>query len=125
MERRTLTCINCPMGCQVTINYELKDGKLNEENLEVSGNTCIRGKNYAISEVTNPVRMVTGVVGLKNRKNLVVSVKTSKPVPKDMVMEVSGEINKMRAEAPLNIGDVLVKDILKTGADIVVTRQVK
>ena len=41
MEERVLTCINCPMGCQVTVEL---DG---EEILSVTGNTCAIGDRYA------------------------------------------------------------------------------
>ena len=49
-----LTCIVCPMGCRMTV--ELSDGG---EILSVTGNTCPRGKQYAIDECTHPVRTVT------------------------------------------------------------------
>lgn len=124
MEKRTMTCINCPMGCQVTISYEKKDGTVNMDTVEVTGNTCPRGKAYAISEVTNPTRTVTGTIGVSNRTGVVVSVKTKTPVPKDKVFDVAGELMTLKAQAPLKIGDVVCANILGTGSDLVVTKNI-
>ncbi|MBO7600858.1 MAG: DUF1667 domain-containing protein [Lachnospiraceae bacterium] len=125
MESKTLTCINCPMGCQVTITYEMKDGRINEETMTVTGNTCLRGKTYAISEVTNPVRTVTGTVGLSNRELRVVPVKTKTPVPKDKVPDVAKALADVKVEAPVHIGDVVIKNVCGTGSDIVITDNIE
>ena len=56
MEKRDLTCIGCPLGCQITVTME------NGEVTDVKGNTCPRGDKYAREEVTNPTRVVTSIV---------------------------------------------------------------
>ena len=73
--KRELTCIVCPMGCQLTA--ELEDGKV----VSVSGFTCPRGKQYAIDECTHPVRTLTTTVRCTDGG--VVAVKTNRPIPKD------------------------------------------
>ena len=78
---RNITCILCPRGCAMTVKGELG-------NLQVTGNTCPRGAEYAINECTNPVRTVTSTVWVSNRKDTMVSVKTAAPVPKEKMMEV-------------------------------------
>ena len=60
METRELTCIGCPMGCQITV--ELEKGEVKS----VTGNTCAKGDTYARKEVTNPTRIVTSTVILHN-----------------------------------------------------------
>ena len=50
---KELICIICPRGCHLSVD---------EETLAVSGNTCPRGAEYGRSEVSNPVRTVTGSV---------------------------------------------------------------
>ena len=122
MEKRTLTCIGCPMGCQVSVSYEIKDGAPNMDTMEVTGNTCPRGKAYAIDEVTNPTRIVTGTVCASNRENKVISVKTAAPVPKEKVMEVAEEFMKLKVEAPRKIGDVVCENVADTGVAVIVTR---
>ena len=111
---KELTCIICPRGCRLTI----------DENNNVAGNTCPRGKDYAISEMTNPVRTITSSVRVVNREDTLVSVKTSGPIPKGKIMEVMAEINKIAVKAPIKIGDIAKKDILGLGVDIVVTKNI-
>ena len=41
MEKRTLTCINCPLGCQIEVTL---DGGAVQS---ITGNTCKRGAEYA------------------------------------------------------------------------------
>ena len=55
---KNLTCIGCPMGCQLTA--EIVDGAV----LSVTGNTCKRGEDYARKECVAPMRTVTGTVRL-------------------------------------------------------------
>lgn len=122
METRTLTCIGCPMGCQVTITYEKKGESVDMDSINVTGNTCPRGKEYAISEVTNPTRTVTGTVGVNNRDGVVVSVKTKDPIPKGKISEVAEKLLTLTVDAPVKIGEVVCADICDTGVDLVVTR---
>ncbi len=112
---KELTCIVCPRGCRLTI----------DDNLNVTGNTCPRGKEYAINELTNPKRMITSFMRVKNREDCVVSVKTSTAIPKGMIFQVMEEINKVGVNAPTHIGDIAIKNVLDTGADIVITKNVK
>ena len=56
MEEKKLTCICCPMGCQLQVT--IRDGQVEK----VEGNTCKRGAEYGKKEVTNPTRIVTTTV---------------------------------------------------------------
>ena len=125
MEKKTMTCINCPMGCQVTVEYELKDGKANPGSFVITGNTCPRGKTYAESEMTDPVRTVTGTVSVTGGELPVISVKTDRPVPKDLVMDVADELMKIKAASPVKIGDIVAANICGTDANIVATSNVR
>ena len=119
MEIRELTCINCPMGCRITVTM---DG---DSIVSVSGNTCKRGDTYARNEVTSPVRTVTTTISVNGGSVDRVSCKTKEPVPKDKIFEVMGEINKSSCTAPVNIGDVLIEDCAGTGIPVVATKSVK
>lgn len=111
---RFLTCIVCPRGCQMRISLD-DSGAV----LSVEGNFCRRGIGYAQDECTNPKRTVTSTVRCSDGS--VVAVKTSTTVPKAMIFEVMKEINGTMAELPVRIGDVIVKDVCGTGADVVAT----
>ena len=112
---KELTCIVCPRGCRLFIDDELN----------VTGNSCPRGAQYAKDELTNPKRMITSVVRVKNRVDTVVSVKTSTSIPKGMIFEVMNELNNVGVDAPTHIGDIVIKNVLNTGADIVITKNIE
>lgn len=110
---RMLTCIVCPRGCQLTANVQ------GGEVLNVEGYTCKRGREYAIAECTHPVRTVTSTV--RTSDGGVIPVKTSAAIPKEKIMECMAVINAATVQLPAKIGDVVVKNILGTGADLIVT----
>lgn len=120
MEIRHLTCIQCPMGCQLEVT--LDDGG---EVVSVTGNTCRRGDAYGRKEVTNPTRTVTSTVTVVGGRSERVSVKTGGDVPKDSVFGVMGIINRTRAQAPIHVGDVLVEDVCGSGVPLVATSSVE
>ena len=111
---KELTCIVCPRGCRLKV----------DDNMEVTGNACPRGKIYAINELTNPTRTITSSIRVSNRPYTLVSVKTDKPVPKDKMFDVMKEIDAACVKAPIHIGDVVVKNVAGTGVDVVATREV-
>ena len=120
MAEKILTCIGCPMGCELTENYTEGDA----DSVVVTGNTCEKGRIYGTNEVISPKRTVTGTVNVVNREGTVVSVKTVPEIPKDMVIPVSEELNNLYVEAPTHIGDVVVRDILGTGSDLLITKNI-
>ena len=116
MEKKELTCINCPMGCRITVTM---DG---DSIVSVTGNTCKRGENYARAEVTAPVRTVTTTIRVNNGASDRVSCKTKEPVPKDKIFDVMAEISASSCDAPIRIGDILIDDCAGTGVPIVATK---
>ena len=121
MEERVLTCINCPMGCQVTVTME------NGQVLKVEGNTCPRGDAYARKEVTNPTRIVTSSAYVKGAASgaKTVSLKTQNDIPKGKIFEVLEELKGLTVEAPVHIGDVLLENAAGTGVNVIATRNVE
>jgi len=113
---KELICISCPMGCHLKVNTETK---------EVTGNTCKRGEIYGINEVTNPVRVITTTVKVKDGEFPVIPVKTKTPIPKELNFKAMEVLNSIEIEAPISMGDIIVKDILGTGVDVVATRNLK
>ncbi len=118
MERKDLTCIGCPMGCTVTVEFE------GEEVLEVSGNTCAIGDQYARNEVFHPERTITSTVTVDGGDKPRCSVKTAGNIPKDKIYECMKLIDATRVKAPVKIGDVVIKNVLGTGVDVVATKNV-
>jgi len=115
MEKRELICIGCPLGCMLTVDME--DGAV----INVTGNTCPRGKAYAEKEVTNPTRIVTSTVRVAGGDRPSVSCKTKSDIPKSKIFDVARALKEVEAKAPISIGDVLVEDVAGTGVQIVAT----
>lgn len=111
-----ITCINCPVGCRMTVQLS-DDGTF----LSATGNTCPRGAKYAQQECTAPERMVTAVIPVKG-SSIPLSVKTRIPVPKKMIREVMDALSCVTVTLPVFTGDVILSDVLHTGADIIATR---
>lgn len=107
-----LTCIVCPMGCHLNVEQS-------EEGFKVEGNTCKRGEKYAVQELTNPTRVITTTVKLENSYLQLLPVKTEDPIPKGMIFDIMEALDKVRVNAPVKVGDVIVENILDTGVDVI------
>lgn len=105
-----LICIKCPKGCELTIDKD-----------NISGYTCPRGLDYAKEELDCPKRIVTALAKVKG--GLVVPVKTDKEVPKDKIFDLLEEISKLSLKKT-KIGDIVIKNCLGSGANIVVTGEI-
>ncbi len=118
MEERVITCINCPMGCRMTV-------RLNDagEVTGVTGNNCKRGDPYARQEVTAPVRMVTAVVPVQGSP-MPVSVKTRAPIPKKDIPACMAALRALRLTAPIHAGETLLADVCGSGVDVIATKSV-
>lgn len=113
--KRDLTCIICPMGCQ--LEATLEKGRVTA----VTGNTCPRGAEYARNECTNPQRTVTSTVRCADGR--VLPVKTDRTIPKDKVMACMTIINAATPAAPVSVGDVIISDVF--GANVVACRNLE
>ena len=114
---KNLTCIGCPMGCQLTA--ELQNGAV----VSVNGNTCRRGEDYARKECVTPMRTVTGTVRLADGR--ILPVRTASDVPKETVFAVAAAFNAAHPTVPLAIGDVVIPNVCGTGINVVATKNVK
>lgn len=118
MESRELTCIGCPLGCQVHV--EMEAGEV----IRVAGNTCPKGADYARREVTSPTRTVTTTVKVRNGVIPMVSVKTKEEIPKSKIFDCIKALKNVTVEAPVYAGDVVLENVAGTGADIIATKDV-
>lgn len=118
MKAREMICINCPMGCPLTVTQD-NDGKIT-----VTGNTCKRGEAYGITEMTAPKRVVTSIVRVDNREDAFVSVKSAAPITKSKMFEAMEIIRAAKISAPVKIGDIVIKDILGE-TDIIATSNIE
>ena len=118
MEVRELTCIGCPLGCQLTVT-------MGNDEIKVEGNTCPRGEAYAKKEVTNPTRIVTSTVRVEGGTIERAAVKTASDIPKGKIFECVKALKGIEVPAPVHIGDVILENVADTGVDIVATKNVE
>ena len=118
MEVKNLICINCPLGCPLTVTLD------NGEVVKVEGNTCPRGEAYAKKELTNPTRIVTRTEKVKGGKLAMASVKTAADIPKGKIFDCVKAIQDIELDAPVAIGQVVLANVCGTGVDIVATKNV-
>lgn len=111
---KELICIVCPKGCHLLIDEE--------NNCKVTGNQCARGEEYGRVELTAPTRVVTSTVCAQGGLHPRLSVKTDSPIPKKKIMEAMTLLDGITVQAPIRTGDIIVKNLLNTGANFVATR---
>ena len=119
MKNKKFICMVCPAGCEVVVEYDPGGIK------KITGNLCENGEEYVFEEIYEPKRVLTTTVKVRNGEIPLVSVKTSKPIPKEVMFDVMKEISGVEIEAPVRIGGVIMENILDTWADIVATKNVE
>lgn len=112
--KKEFICIVCPRGCHITVDGD-----------NITGYTCLRGLNYVKQEMVDPKRVVTSTIKVNNGNLKVVPVKTNGTISKDLIFKAMDEINKFSVEAPVHVGQVLIKNILDTGVDVVASKEIE
>jgi len=112
-----ITCINCPVGCRLSVMLE--GGQV----VSVTGNACKRGDAYARQECVDPQRMVTAVIPVEGSA-MPLPVKTRTPIPKKLIRACMEALSGVRVSAPIAAGSVVLADVCGTGVDVIATRSV-
>jgi CxxC motif-containing protein len=115
-ETTKLICITCPVGCALDVTH---DG---ETILNVDGNACKRGIDYAKQEITDPRRMVTTTVRVKGGLHPLLPVYTSAPIPKPRIFDLLREIRQVEVEAPVKMGQVILSNVVETDVNVLASR---
>ena len=113
---KNLTCIVCPRGCTLTVTL---DSALENPVVSVEGQGCKRGVDYATAECTHPTRVLTTTAPTVDGG--VVPCKTDRAIPRELLFEAMKAVNSLSAPAVVRIGDILLENLLGTGANIVAT----
>ena len=111
---KELICIVCPKGCHLKID--------DENGFSVTGNRCPRGAEYGKNELVRPMRMVTSTVKIQGALHRRCPVKTSVSVPKEKMKEIMRELAYIELTAPVTCGQIVLKNVAGTDADIVCTK---
>lgn len=118
MKAKELVCIGCPLGCNLKVEIS------QEGTMEVTGNICPRGADYARKELTDPRRIVTSSVKVQGGHLPCVSVKTETDIPKDKIFECVRALKDVVLTAPVEIGRVVAEDVAGTGVRVIATKRI-
>lgn len=127
METSFVTCVICPKGCGIKVDWELCDDG-SKKVVGVFGNSCTRGLKYATAEVVHPERVLTSTVRLVNDGDdghscELVPIRSASPIPKESLMAAMEEISKKTIRnSSVKMGDVVIEDIVGTGVAMVACR---
>lgn len=113
---KELVCIQCPLGCRLTVYID------NGQVKRIEGNQCRKGHDYASQEAVEPKRTITSLMRASNRSKPF-SARTTADVPKDRLWECVARIRSARPAAPISAGQVLIKNLCGTNVDVVATQK--
>ena len=116
---KQITCIDCPKSCGLSV--EIENGKV----VNVSGHECAKGKKYAANEAENPVRIITSTVLSHGLDLKMIPVRTDKPIPKAKQFEAMERIRKINLSKPVKLNEVIEKDFIEQGVNLIATRSAK
>ncbi len=114
---KNLICIVCPKGCHLQVDED--------NGYAVTGNSCPRGAEYGKTELLHPTRVLTSTVRVDGGLHRRLPVKTSAPIPTELMFEAMNALNGVTLTAPVTVGQVVLYDLLGTGVDVVATREMK
>ena len=114
---KEMICIVCPRGCALTVDED--------NNYEVRGNACPRGATYGQKELIAPMRSLSSTVRVQGSSLAVAPVKSKSELPKGLILEAMQVLNTISLRAPLKRGAVVCSNILGTGVDVIVTRDIE
>lgn len=119
MKHKVFTCILCPNGCEIEVDYE------GTELIHFEGNRCARGREYVAGELACPMRSIASSVLVEGGELPLVSVRLTRPIPRSRIFDVMGEIRRASVTAPVKAGTVLLHDVCGTFADVIATKTVE
>lgn len=111
-----VTCIRCPLGCAITVDVAPDGAAVYRE-----GASCAHGREYAVAEVTAPVRSVATTINVPGCGEPL-SVRTAEPIPKGLVPDAVRAVKAVRVELPVRAGDVILSDVCGTGVPAIATK---
>jgi len=115
-EKKHFVCVVCPVGCEIDVVH---DGS---EIISMEGNKCEKSEEFVTQELIEPMRILTTTVRIQGARWPVIPVRTDTSVPKRLFPRIMRQLRRIKLQAPVKMLDVVVEDVLHTGANVVATR---
>lgn len=124
-ETLQFNCTTCPSECLLTVEVERDaDGHVAEVR-SVTGNNCPRGDKFARQELSCPMRVLTTTVAVSGGNEALLPVRTAEAIPLELHAQAMALIRGLVVNAPIRMGDVVLKDLLNTNIDLVASLTIK
>jgi len=118
LDKAFYVCTICPLSCEVQLDIEPESKEIRK----ISHNRCPKGKDYAIKEFTSPERTLTTTVAIEGGIHPLIPVRTDRPIPKPLMHDIMKVSARVRVKSPIKMGDIVVENVLDTGANIIASR---
>jgi CxxC motif-containing protein len=105
-----------PIGCEIDV---IHDGN---KIISMEGNKCEKSEEFVTQELIEPMRILTTTVRVEGARRPVMPVRTDKAVPKRLFPRIMKRLIRVKLQAPVSMLDVVVRDVLHTGANVIATR---
>ncbi|MDD2413966.1 MAG: DUF1667 domain-containing protein [Eubacteriaceae bacterium] len=115
---KTERCKMCSKNCSIDVT--VRNGQISA----VHGKLCDKGKDYVNRELINPRSNIAGVVMVEGGTLPLASVRLTKAIPKDEIYKAKQIMFNVCVNAPVYVGQVVVKNLLGTGSDVVATKNI-
>ena len=115
-EKKHFVCVVCPVGCEIDVVHDVSGI------ISMEGNKCEKSEEFVSQELIEPMRILTTTVRIEGSKWPVIPVRTDKAVPRRLFPRIMKQLIRVKLQAPVNMLDVVVRDVLHTGANIIATR---
>ena len=120
MKNMEFVCLQCPKVCVLGIELDEK-----QEIVSLQGEECKRGREFAEGEVKEPMRILTTTVSVSSadKEHPLLPVKSASPIPKRVIREAMVKLADVKESVPVQIGGIVMENILGTGVDMVATAE--
>ncbi|OGN93761.1 MAG: hypothetical protein A2Z75_06625 [Chloroflexi bacterium RBG_13_50_10] len=115
-QKKHFVCVVCPVGCEIDVVH---DGS---KIISMEGSKCEKSEEFVSQELIESMRILTTTVRIQGSKWPVIPVRTDRAVPKRLFPRIMRQLRRIKLQAPVSMLDVVVRDVLHTGANIIVTR---
>lgn len=124
IETLQFNCTTCPSECLLTVEVERGADVAVVEVRSVTGNSCPRGDTFAHQELTCPMRVLTTTVAVSGGDEALLPVRTAETIPLALHAQAMDLIRGLVIEAPIRMGDTVLKDLLNTGIDLIASMDI-
>lgn len=124
IETLQFNCTTCPSECLLSVEVERDaDGNVAAVH-SVTGNSCPRGDKFAHQELTCPMRVLTTTVAVSGGDEALLPVRTAEAIPLALHAQAMDLIRGLVVNAPIRMGDVVLKDLLNTNIDLIASMDI-